>query len=74
MIDVKLIGLEVLAKYFSAFLYKCVIIVSSQSCSSFCCLNDSVRKIDNGNDELTESSFNILRCKLPAPGDLKDSD
>ena len=71
MIHVKLIGLQLLAKHFSSFLYEGVIITSFQSCGSFCCLNDSVYKIDKGNDKLTERSFKILGSKLSAPGDLQ---
>ena len=70
MIDIKLIGLQLLAEHFSSFLYKGVFIVSFQSCGDFCCLNDAVCKNDNGTDKLTESSFNILGCKLSAPCDL----
>ena len=43
---------------------------SFQSCGSFYYLNDSVYKIDNGINKLTEISFNILECKLFAPGKL----
>ena len=53
-----------------SFLYKGVIIVSFQSCGSFRYLYDSVYKIDKGTEKLTESSFNILRCKLSTPVDL----
>ena len=67
MIYVKLISLQLLAKHFSSFFLQSVIIAFFQSCSSFC-LNDTVYKIRNGTDNLTESSFNILEGKLCAVG------